>query len=143
MPVSSPDDLSRTRVLFEQWRATRAGRAPVPDELWAATLALCDRYSVSRLCRELHLSARSLRARLPRSTSKRLPLPHPPTPPSAFVPLLAPGPVDRTDAHRPAAPPASLLHLQLERRDGTRLTLSVPDTCWAPIESLCAAFLRS
>lgn len=143
MPASTVDDLTRTRVLFEQWRARRSRRTPVPDELWAATLALCDRYSVSRLCRELHLSARSLRARLPRSTSKRLPLPHPPTPPPTFVPLLAADPADRTEAPRPAAPSASLLHLQLERRDGTRLTLSVPDTCWAPIESLCAAFLRS
>ena len=48
MPPAS-DDLARTRVLFEQWRATRQGRAKIPDELWQAVVALHGRYSASQL----------------------------------------------------------------------------------------------
>src|SRR3954451_24481459 len=59
-----PDDLSRTRALFEHWRATRSGREKIPEELWQAVVALRDRYPASQLCRELHLSAGALRARL-------------------------------------------------------------------------------
>src|SRR3954464_5845516 len=36
MSLSSSDDLARTRVLFEQWRATRPGRSKIPDELLQA-----------------------------------------------------------------------------------------------------------
>src|SRR3954463_15474775 len=65
MPTALTDDLSRTRTLFEQWRATRSGlREKIPEELWQAATALRDRYPVSQLCRELHLSAGALRARL-------------------------------------------------------------------------------
>jgi hypothetical protein len=58
MPTVLSDDLSRTRALFEQWRATRSGlREKIPEQLWQAAIALRDRYPVSQLCRELHLSA--------------------------------------------------------------------------------------
>src|SRR4051794_13419432 len=65
MPTALSDDLSRTRVLFEQWRATRSSlREKIPEELWQAVVALRDRYPVSQLCRDLFLSAGALRARL-------------------------------------------------------------------------------
>jgi hypothetical protein len=64
MPTALSDDLSRTRALFEHWRATRSGREKIPEELWQAVIALRDRYPASQLCRELHLSAGALRARL-------------------------------------------------------------------------------
>src|SRR3954454_23325545 len=64
MSATVPDDLSRTRALFEHWRATRSGRGKIPEELWQAVIALRDRYPASQLCRELHLSAGALRARL-------------------------------------------------------------------------------
>ena len=64
MSATVLDDLSRTRALFEHWRATRSGRGKIPEELWQAVIALRDRYSASPLCRELHLSAGALRARL-------------------------------------------------------------------------------
>ena len=48
-----------------QWRATRSDlREKIPEELWQAVVALRDRYPVSQLCRELHVSAGALRARL-------------------------------------------------------------------------------
>src|SRR3954465_359891 len=77
-----PDDLSRTRALFEHWRATRSGREKIPEKLWQAVIALRDRYPASQLCRELHLSAGALRARLREAEAQ-------PTAPAApeFVPL--------------------------------------------------------
>jgi hypothetical protein len=63
------DDLVRTRILFEEWRATRQGRSKLPEELWQAVVALQDRYSASQLCRELRLSAGALRS--PLSPSQR------------------------------------------------------------------------
>ncbi len=66
MPAALPDDLSRTGALFEQWRATRSSlHEKIPEELWQAVMALRDRYPVSQLCRELHLSAGALRCELP------------------------------------------------------------------------------
>src|SRR3954465_12397595 len=64
MSAAVSDDLSRTRALFEQWRATRSGREKIPEPLWQAVGTLHGRYSASQLCRELHLSAGALRARL-------------------------------------------------------------------------------
>jgi hypothetical protein len=49
MPTALSDDLSRTRALFEQWRATRSGlREKIPEELWQEVVALRDRYPVSQ-----------------------------------------------------------------------------------------------
>ena len=123
------DDLARTRVLFEQWRATRQGRAKIPDELWQAAVALHGRYSASQLCRELRLSAAALREHLsPVSVEKMKSSP-------TFVPLS------------PAVPSvpltAPVIRLAWERADGTRLLVSVPATQWAQVESLCTTFFRS
>src|SRR3954452_22615577 len=71
MSVSTSDDLARTRVLFEQWRATRQGRSKIPDELWQAVVTLHGRYSASQLCRELRLSAGALRSRLQEGASEK------------------------------------------------------------------------
>src|SRR3954469_3255202 len=83
MPAALADDLSRTRALFEQWRATRSSlHEKIPEELWQAVVALRDRYPVSQLCRELHLSAGALRARLRQADTQ----PVAPAP-AEFVPL--------------------------------------------------------
>ncbi len=55
--MPSSDDLARTRLLFEQWRATRVDRSKTPNELWQTAFALHGRYSASQLCHELRLSA--------------------------------------------------------------------------------------
>ena len=136
MSLSSSDDLARTRVLFEQWRATRPGRSKIPDELWQAVVALHGRYSASQLCHELHLSAGALRARL-REAQKA----NPPSPP-AFVPLP---PADFRVA-APAEPiPTGEARIRLvwERTDGSRLHLSLPASQWTQAEALCSAFFRS
>jgi hypothetical protein len=138
MPTALSDDLSRTRALFEQWRVTRSGfREKIPEELWQAAVALRDRYPVSQLCRELHLSAGALRARLRQADTQ----PVAPAP-AEFVPLRLemlglPG------ADRPATPTEAPIRLVWERADGTRLRLLLPVSLWARAESLCQAFLHS
>jgi hypothetical protein len=132
-----PDDLSRTRALFEHWRATRSGREKVPETLWQAVIALRDRYPASQLCRELHLSAGALRARLreaggqPASTA---------TP--AFIPLSLEA-LGLPMADRPATAAEVPIRLVWERADGTRLQLLLPASLWSRAESLCQTFLHS
>jgi hypothetical protein len=128
------DDLARTRVLFEQWRATRQGCAKIPDELWQAVVALHGRYSASQLCRELRLSAAALREHLsPVSAEKTRPSP-------TFVPLSPAG----SSQPIPSVPLTTpVIRLAWERADGTRLLVSVLATQWAQVESLCTTFFHS
>jgi hypothetical protein len=130
MPSAS-DDLARTRLLFEQWRATRVGRSKIPDELWQAAIALHGRYSASQLCHELRLSAGALRSRLPQTTPKTT-ISRP-----AFVPLTTepvPGPAQAAAAEE--------IRLVWERAGGVRLHLCLPTSQWAQVEALCTAFWR-
>ena len=136
MPTALSDDLSRTRILFEQWRATRSGvREKIPEELWQAVIALRDRYPVSQLCRELHLSAGALRARLREAETQ----PAAPAPPE-FVPLRLEN-LGLPVADRPTTPTEAPIRLIWKRADGTRLQLLLPASLWAKAESLCQAFL--
>jgi hypothetical protein len=134
MPSAS-DDLARTRLLFEQWRATRVGRSKIPDELWQAAIALHGRYSASQLCRELRLSAGALRSRLPQTTPKTT------VSQPAFVPL----PMEARSWPTPTSAPGAATEIRLvwERVDGTRLHLCLPAGQWAQVEALCTAFLCS
>jgi hypothetical protein len=138
MSAALPDDLSRTRVLFEQWRATRSSlHEKIPEQLWQAVVALRDRYPVSQLCRELHLSAGALRARLREADEQSAAIT---TPEFVSLPLEALGlPV----ADRSLQPAEAPLRLVWERPDGTRLQLLLPVSLWSRAESLCQAFLHS
>jgi hypothetical protein len=136
MPTVLSDDLSRTRILFEQWRATRSGlREKIPEELWQEVVALRDRYPVSQLCRELHVSAGALRARLRQAETQ-------PTAATEFVPLRLEN-LGLPIADRPTTPADASIRFVWKRADGTRLQLLLPASLWAKAESLCQAFLPS
>jgi hypothetical protein len=124
--------------LFEQWRARRSGlREKIPEPLWQAVVALRDRYPVSQLCRELHLSAGALRARLREAGGQ---------PASTATPEFVPLPLEALGlpaASRPVTAADAPIRLVWERADGTRLQLLLPASWWARAESLCQAFLRS
>jgi hypothetical protein len=138
MSAASPDDLSRTRALFEHWRATRSSlHEKIPEQLWQAVVALRDRYPVSQLCRELHLSAGALRARLREADAPSAAIS---APEFVSLPLEALGlPV----ADRPVTLAEAPIRLIWERADGTRLQLLLSASLWARAESLCQAFLPS
>jgi transposase-like protein len=136
MPTALTDDLSRTRTLFEHWRATRSGlREKIPEELRQAVVALRDRYPVSQLCRELHVSAGALRARLRQVKAQ-------PVAPAEFVPLSWEA-LGLPVADRSVTPADAPIRLLWERADGTRLQLLLPASLWARAESLWQAFLPS
>jgi hypothetical protein len=136
MPTALSDDLSRTRILFDQWRATRSGlREKIPEELWQAVVALRDRYPVAQLCRELHGSVGALRARLRQAETL-------PTAAPEFVPLRLEN-LRLPVADRLTTPADAPIRLVWKRADGTRLQLLLPASLWAQAESLCQAFLPS
>ena len=138
MPAALPDDLSRTRALFEQWRTARSSlHEKIPEDRWQAVVALRDRYPASQLCRELHLSAGALRARLREAEAQ---------PASAATPEFVPLRLETLGlpvADRPAKSSEAFIRLVWERADGTRLQLLLPASWWARAESLCQAFLHS
>ena len=136
MSADVVDDLSLTRAEFERWRSHASGRGRIPAHLWAQALALVEQHGVSSVCRELGLNAGRVRARLAEQ----------PTPPKrrttkpAFVELR---PVDiARAAHSATAADHAGVGLQIDRADGTRLTLTLPLGHVEIIAELWAAFLR-
>ena len=98
--------LDEVRSHFEQWRRVRQGKAPIPDELWSAAIAVARRDGVNPTAVALRLDGGKLKRRMAaagRSSRK--------APPAAFVELLAPG-----QAHSGARLPEYTL--ELEGRNG-------------------------
>jgi len=101
--VPSIDDV---RSRFEQWRQTRQGKTPIPDELWSAAAAVARRDGVNPTAMALHLDGGKLKRRMVasgRAARKE--------PPAAFVELLSPSKV-RSGSHLPECT------LELEGRNG-------------------------
>jgi hypothetical protein len=167
MVDSVPAELLELQTRFETWRANRQYvREPIPDELRRAALEMLRRYPPSIVHRVLKVDPSRLKKRpptkrpTPRATApKKKPLPLRPTRPSvpnrrskssaraqvatlpqpAFfkLPAVAALPVDSSSAHT-----LTPCHLQLERSDGSRLTLTLPGLDASIINSLVADFLR-
>lgn len=98
--------LDETRSRFEQWRRTRQGKTPIPDELWSAAIAVARRNGVNPTAVALRLDGGKLKRRMAasgRSSRKALP--------AAFVELLAPG-------HARSGAQLSECTLELEGRNG-------------------------
>ena len=49
---------------FKQWRQSRQGKVPIPDELWAAAAAMARRDGVNRTAAALHLDGGKLKRRM-------------------------------------------------------------------------------
>jgi hypothetical protein len=135
---SIPNELLELKTHFDQWRANRKFRSePMPDELRRAALEMADRYPSSLLLQVLKVQVWHLR----RDASKRSD--------SAKAPKLA----KRAFFKLPPCPktatadsfPTSTLtdcRLQLERPDGSRLTLTAPSLDVSAFNALCTDFLR-
>ena len=145
MKQNSSPDLHGVRAEFEAWRARRNGRTHIPESLWAAALALLDRYPLTLICRELHLSPTQLRKRCAADTHKpqQRQLPQ-----QAFLELSSHAlPTPKLSARNGASDSAPLrtdgaCRVLLERADGSRLSLTLP-LDWLRIEALCASLLRT
>jgi len=76
--------LEEVKARFEEWRRNRKGKAPIPDELWAAAAEVARTEGVSRTSTELSVEWNHLKRRM--AAAER---PSKPAPPR-FVELVAP-----------------------------------------------------
>ena len=168
MVDSVPAELLELQTRFETWRGNRKYvRESIPDELRSAARKMLRRYPPSLVHRILKVDPSRLKKRppakrsAPRATApkKKKPTQLRPTRPGvpkqksksssraqvaawpqpAFfnLPAAALLPADSSAAHIPAP-----CRLQLERADGSRLTLTLPGLDASIINSLLADFLR-
>jgi hypothetical protein len=77
--------LEEAKTRFEEWRRNRKGKAPIPDELWAAAAEVARREGVSRTSTGLRVEWNHLKRRM-EADSGASPKPAPPR----FVELVAP-----------------------------------------------------
>jgi hypothetical protein len=77
--------LEEVKARFEEWRRNRKGKAPIPDELWAAAVEVAQAEGVSRTSTELRVEWNQLKRRIAAAsgTSAKPALPR-------FVELVAP-----------------------------------------------------
>jgi hypothetical protein len=164
---SIPTELFELQTRFETWRANRKYvREPIPDDLRRAVLEMSRRYPPSLIHRVLKVDPSRLKNKPPAKRSlpttaaqKTKPAPTRLTRPSvpnrklksstraqvatlpqpAFFKLPA---VAALPADFPTAPIGGACRLQLERADGSRLTLTLPGFDASIINSLVADFLR-
>src|SRR2546428_14071885 len=115
-----PAELLELKARFEAWRANRKSqREPTPAELRQAAADMCRRYSPSLLRRSLKLDPGRLN-----SPATNKPARTRNQPPTAFFTL--PSDAARPEPGSSAHPSATGCRLQLERPDGSRLTLLLP-----------------
>ena len=132
-----PDDLLDLQSRFVQWRANRKHkREPIPDQLRDAALEMSRRYPPSLLQRVLRIQPCRLmpKAKTSARRSKRQQAQ------TAFFKL--PPPAASLGAESLAPQTSTAYRLQLERPDGSRLTLTFPSFDAAALNALCADFLR-
>jgi hypothetical protein len=130
--------LLKLKARFETWRTNRKYvREPIPDELWNAAADLSRRYPPSLVSRVLKLDPSRLKKLLIKRsarTSVRK------KPQAAFFQL--PTEIALPDVGSPLPQSPTSCRLQIERPDGSRLTLTLPSLDLASINRLCVDFLR-
>lgn len=139
MNSTIPADLHELKARFETWRTNRKYvREPIPEELWNAAADFSRRYPPSLVGRVLKLDPSRLKKFLlkrPARTSTRK------KPRTAFFQLPAGIVLPEVGSPLPSIPTGC--RLQIERPDGSRLTLTLPSLDLVSISRLCADFLRS
>ena len=80
-------NIEEVRARFEQWRQTRRGKSPIPEELWSAAIEVARRDGVNRTAAALHLDGGKRKRRMTASKSVGRK-----TVPPMFVELRASGP---------------------------------------------------
>jgi hypothetical protein len=134
-----PADLLELKARFETWRTNRKYvREPIPDELWNAAANLSQCYPPSLVGRVLKLDLSRLKKFLltqPARTSTRK------KPQTAFFQLPTEIALPEAGSSLPQRPVGC--RLQIERPDGSRLTLTLPSLDLVSISRLCADFLRA
>jgi hypothetical protein len=139
MNSTIPADLLELKARFDTWRTNRKYvREPIPDELWNAAADLCRRYPPSLVGRVLKLDPSRLKKTLvkrsARSSMRKKPQ-------ATFFQLPTDIALPEVGSTLPQNPIGC--RLQIERPDGSRVTLTLLSLDLASINRLCADFLRS
>lgn len=130
-----PPDLARVRSLLDAWRLTASPHARLPEALWQPIMELLDSHSIAAVSRALALDKERLRRRRKTLAQREAPGPEPAP---QFLELVA---RDAAPAHSCRTGGPAELALGLERRDGLRLTITLPAHEWPRLESLVRALL--
>ena len=72
IPTAKPI-LEEVRQRFEQWRASRKHRMPIPGSLWESAASLCTDHSIYKISRSLRLDYNALKKRVCYSHPESLP----------------------------------------------------------------------
>jgi hypothetical protein len=133
-----PADLIELKARFDAWRASRKYvREPVPDDLWSAAADLSRRYPPSLVGRVLKIDSSRLKKllikRSPRTSNRKKPQ-------ATFFQLPTGIALPEVGSPLPQIPAGC--RLQIERPDGSRLTLTLPSLDLVSISRLCADFLH-
>jgi hypothetical protein len=138
MNSTIPSDLLELKDRFETWRINRKYvREPIPDELRNAAAALSRRYPPSLVGRVLKLDPSRLKKLLIKRPARRSTRKKPQT---AFFQLPTEIALPEAGSSLPQRPFGC--RLQIERPDGSRLTLTLPSLDLVSISRLCADFLH-
>src|SRR5215510_2835094 len=138
MNSTIPVDLLELKTRFETWRTNRKYmREPIPDELWNPAAELSRRHPPSLVGRVLKLDPSRLKKFLqrPAHTSTRN------KPQTAFFQLPTELALPEAGSSFPQRPVGC--RIQIDRPDGSRLTLTLQSLDLISISRLCADFLRA
>ena len=84
-------DIQEVQARFEQWRQERKKKGRIPDELWAAAVALAHRDGINRTAAALHLDGGKLKRQMAAATTPTKKVS------PAFVELMVPGSSGRAE----------------------------------------------
>lgn len=145
--LTAHDQPARTRHAFQLWRANRQGRTQIPLELRQKAVSLLDRFSVSRVARELRLDSAKLRKRShasalpPLTTTTSRGLRFVEVSAAELTSMSSSSLLTRDEAT--CRPDETASRLAVKRADGSRLSLHLPASEWSRVEALCSLFLRT
>ena len=137
MDSTVPADLLKLKARLEAWRETsKYARQPIPDEFRQAAAEMTERHPLSLVRRVLKLDP----WRMKKPATKKSNRVHN-KPQTAFFTL----PPEPTLLLPGSSAPQNLAscRLQIERPDGSRLTLTLPLLDPVSINRLCSDFLRA
>jgi hypothetical protein len=132
-----PAELLELKASFDQWRETRQhNREPIPDELRNAALEMGRRHPRALVRRVLKIDPGRLQEQAANSALK----PNRKHARTAFYKL--PTATTALPGSSAQSQSTSPYRLQIERPDGTRLTITIPAVDADRLHRLCADFLR-
>lgn len=132
MNSTTPQDLLDLKSRIDLWRSTRRFiRQPIPDDIRLAIAQAASRHSPGLVKKVLKLDPYRFK---PAPSSRKKPAKSASSIQQIDFVTLAP----TTDP----LPDHALCHLQINRRDGAHLTLSLPPSSPDLVKEICLAFIR-